>query len=305
MKLRPLVEFANSSVAGTSNQLWQRSRWLAPVWRTTSVTNDLPMWAIRAPASGSARLKVRRTYAEVGGFQTTAVICWTRLLSEPYVWPAGLVSPVLGMAVPWPSIASTPPTVRSPGAGVAVRPSPLASSAVRSASIVAPAWARTRDVAVSTVTAVSLVLVSTSTTLAASLPPAAKESGDQLCELPLARSRQPLDRAQLARVTTSAGVFGVHVHTSSTAIAPDQFLYVCWKSGTPLGKVGGVGRAAWAAGICSNGSQAATPATAAPCIRRRRDSPPRWESFVASLMSCSLLSASPTIRCDARHCNEF
>ena len=140
------------------------------------------------------------------------------------MWPAGFTSPVFGTAVPCPSIASTPPTVRSPGAGVAVTPRPLLSSAVSIASIVAPVCTRTRDVAVSTEIAVRLVLVSTSTTFAASLPSTASDSGDQLCELPLARSRQPLARAQLASVTTCAGLLGVHVQTASTAIAPDQFL---------------------------------------------------------------------------------
>ena len=105
-----------------------------------------------------------------------------------------------------------------------MRPRPLLSSAVSIASIVAPVCTRTRDVAVSTEIAVRLVLVSTRTTFAASLPSAASDSGDQLCELPLARSRQPLARAQLASVTTCAGLLGVHVQTASTAIAPDQFL---------------------------------------------------------------------------------
>ena len=95
-------------------------------------------------------------------------------------------------------MASTPPTVRSPGAGAAVTPRPLASRAVSIASIVAPVCTRTREVAVSTEIAVRLVLVSTSTTLAESLPFLASESGDQLCELPLARSLPALAAGPVA-----------------------------------------------------------------------------------------------------------
>ena len=53
------------------------------------------------------------------------------------------VSPLALMAVPCPPMASTPPMVMSPGAGLAVRPSPAAPRVDSRVSMVTPAWAVT------------------------------------------------------------------------------------------------------------------------------------------------------------------
>ena len=70
-------------------------------------------------------------------------------------------------------------------------------------------------------------VVSTST-YPAPVPPAVSRMGDQLWLMPLARSRYPLARAQLASVTTSLADAGAQVQTSSMAIMPAQFWYACW-----------------------------------------------------------------------------
>ena len=53
--------------------------------------------------------------------------------------------------------------------------------------------------------------------------PAGSTIGDQLWLMPLARSRYPLARAQLASVTTSPADAGAQVQTLSITIMPAQF----------------------------------------------------------------------------------
>ncbi len=92
----------------------------------------------------------------------------------------------------------------SPIAGELAQPSPSRSSAVRIASILAPAPAVTvAGVPCCTTTEFSLAIVSTSRTRSEGAP-GTTVNGLHPCIVPFARTVYPLSNAQLARVTTSS-----------------------------------------------------------------------------------------------------
>src|SRR5262249_36356112 len=179
-----------------------------------------PMWARKTLDCGSDRRKVRRTYCPWLASHTTAVTESTRLLSDPYVVRGIRTSPAARTAVPCAATARTPPKVTSPGAGTAVRPYPASSRRVSSVSIRTPVSAVTAPGAI--VTFVRWRVVSRRT-FAAHVDAGAMTRGDQVCAAPRARILYPFFHAQLATVTTSAGVRGAQVHAGSSAISPDQF----------------------------------------------------------------------------------
>ena len=203
--------------------------------------------------------------------------------------------------MPWPSIARTPPTVRSPGAGCAINPRSAPWRNASRSSIVAPVCVTTaggpppeRRIAV------RCRVVSTSTTRGERDGVPASASGDQVCPRPSARTRYPCRHAQLTTPTTSAGVRGAHVQTPSTSIACAQLTNRRRATSTPRGKPRG--RAA--AAVADAGS-AAAPASAAPAATKpRRDSRSSSGAEVTLSPSGPVPRSAPSAqgtRCAAAH----
>src|ERR1019366_830823 len=112
------------------------------------------------------------------------------------------------MALPCALMASMPPSVMSPGAGMAQKPWPAAASAVVRVSMVTPAPAVTVAGEPEAMDSEVRCWVVSTSTYPAPVLPAGSTIGDQLWLMPLARSRYPLACAQLASVTTSAAEAG-------------------------------------------------------------------------------------------------
>lgn len=67
--------------------------------------------------------------------------------------------------------------------------------------------------------------MSTRRTGASEAVPSVIVRGDQPCEEPRARTRQPCRQAQLTTSTTWSGPVGAQAHSPSAVISPTQFRY--------------------------------------------------------------------------------